>query len=50
VDKIFHVHNYSERKKVAMVALEFDGYALIWWEQMLNEREEAGQGDVRSWA
>ena len=50
VDKIFRVHNYSERKKVAMAALEFDGYALIWWEQMLNEREEAGQGDVRSWA
>nr|XP_025875920.1 uncharacterized protein LOC107278868 [Oryza sativa Japonica Group] len=50
VDKIFRLHNYSERKKVAMAALEFDGYALIWWEQMLNEREEAGQGDVRSWA
>jgi len=50
VDKIFRVHKYSERKRVAMAALEFDGYALIWWEQMLNEREEVGQGDVRSWA
>ena len=50
VAKIFYVHNYSKRKKVAMAALEFDGYALIWWEQMLNEREEADQGDVRSWA
>jgi len=50
VDKTFHVHDYSERKKVAMAALEFDGYALILWEQMLNEREEVGQGDVRSWA
>jgi Reverse transcriptase (RNA-dependent DNA polymerase)/RNase H-like domain found in reverse transcriptase/Retrotransposon gag protein/Integrase zinc binding domain/Integrase core domain/Zinc knuckle len=50
VDKIFRLHNYSEQKKMAMAALEFDGYALIWWEQMLNDREEAGQGDVRSWA
>ena len=38
--KIFHVHNYSEQKKMAMAALEFDGYALIWWEQMLNDREK----------
>jgi hypothetical protein len=50
VDKIFRLHNYSEQKKMAMAALEFDGYALIWWEQMLNDREEAGQGAVRSWA
>jgi hypothetical protein len=35
---------------MAIAALEFDGYALIWWEQMLNDREEAGQGEVRSWA
>jgi len=50
MDKIFLVHNYSKQKKVAMAALEFGGYTLIWWEKMLNEREEAGQGDVRSWA
>jgi polyribonucleotide nucleotidyltransferase len=50
VDKIFRLHNYSEEKKMAMVALEFDDYALIWWEQMLNDREEAGQGTVRTWA
>jgi hypothetical protein len=31
------------------LTLEFDGYALIWWEQMLNDREEAGQGEVHSW-
>jgi hypothetical protein len=31
VDKIFLLHNYSEQKKMAMAALEFDGYTLIWW-------------------
>jgi hypothetical protein len=32
VDKIFRLHNYSEENKMAMAALEFDDYALIWWE------------------
>jgi hypothetical protein len=44
------LHNYSEEKKMAMAALEFDDYALIWWEQFLSDREDVGQGDVRSWA
>jgi glycogen debranching enzyme len=50
VDKIFCVHNYSEQRKMAMATLEFDGYALIWWEQMLSDREETRQGEVHSWA
>lgn len=29
VDKIFRLHNYSEEKKMAMAALEFDDYDLI---------------------
>jgi hypothetical protein len=48
VDKIFRMHNYSEEKKMAMATLEFDDYALIWWEQLLSDRENVGQGDVRS--
>jgi polyribonucleotide nucleotidyltransferase len=35
---------------MAMAALEFDDYALFWWEQLLNDREEAGQGTVHTWA
>jgi hypothetical protein len=50
VDKIFHMHNYSDVKKMAMAALKFDDYALIWWEQLLSDREKSGQGDVRSWS
>jgi cysteinyl-tRNA synthetase len=34
---------------MAMAALEFDDYALIWWEQLLSDREDVGHGDVRSW-
>ena len=34
VDKIFRVHNYPEEKMVAMASLEFEDYALLWWEQI----------------
>ncbi|XP_066358119.1 uncharacterized protein [Miscanthus floridulus] len=49
VDKIFHLHNYSEEKKLAMASLEFDGYALIWWEQLLRDREEDGENPIATW-
>jgi hypothetical protein len=50
VDKTFRMHTYFEEKKMAMTSLEFDDYALIWWEQLLSDRENVDQGDVRSWA
>uniref|UniRef100_J3MSD0 Retrotransposon gag domain-containing protein n=1 Tax=Oryza brachyantha TaxID=4533 RepID=J3MSD0_ORYBR len=50
VDKIFCIHNYSEEKKLAMASLEFVDYALIWWEQLMNERQEAGQDEIATWA
>jgi hypothetical protein len=49
VDKIFRLHNYSEEKKLAMASLEFDGYALIWWEQLLRDREEDGENPSATW-
>ena len=49
VDKIFRLHNYTEEKKLAMTSLEFDGYALIWWEQLLRDREEDGEPPITTW-
>jgi hypothetical protein len=40
VEKIFHLHNYSEEKKLAMASLKFEGYALIWWEHLLRDCED----------
>jgi hypothetical protein len=31
---------------MAMTVLEFDDYAQIWWGQILNAREEVGQGTI----
>ena len=49
VDKIFHLLNYAEEKKLAMASLEFEGYALIWWEQLLHDREEDGENPIATW-
>jgi len=49
VDKIFCLHNYSEEKKLAMASLESEGYALIWWEQLLSDREEDGRHPIATW-
>jgi hypothetical protein len=49
VEKIFRLHNYSEEKKLAMASLEFEGYALIWWEQLLLDREEDGEDPIVTW-
>jgi polyribonucleotide nucleotidyltransferase len=49
VEKIFRLHNYSEEKKLAMASLQFEGYALIWWEQLLRGRGEDGEDPIVTW-
>ena len=49
-DKIFHLHNYEEEKKIAMASLEFQDYVLIWWEQVLERREARGEPPITTWA
>jgi hypothetical protein len=39
---------YSEKKKLAMASLEFEGYALIWREQLLCDRED-GEDPIVTW-
>ena len=49
MDKIFRVHNYSEAKKVAMASLEFEEYANVWWEQVVQRREENLEEANETW-
>ena len=46
VDKIFHLHNYEEEKKISMASLDFQDYVLIWWEQVLEHREVTGEPPI----
>jgi len=38
VDKIFRVRNFSNNKMVTLASLEFEEYALLWWEQLQDAR------------
>lgn len=50
VDKIFRMHNYFEEKKLAMVSLEFEDYALIRWEQVNCQQREEQDVPTATWA
>ena len=39
VELIFECHNYSEEKKVKLDFIEFTGYAIIWWDQLVMNRK-----------
>src|SRR3954466_12864308 len=49
VDKIFRVHNFSEAKKVAMASLEFEEYANVWWEKVVQRRDENLEDPIDTW-
>ena len=49
VDKIFRVHNYTQEKMVALASLEFEDYALLWWDQVQATREENRINPIDTW-
>ena len=38
MEMVFDCHNYLEVKKVKLVAIEFTDYAIVWWDQLLQDR------------
>ena len=36
MNHIFAAHHYTEDKKLQLAAMEFSGYVLIWWSQILR--------------
>src|SRR3954462_1641769 len=49
VDKIFRVNNFSEAKKVAMASIELDDFANVWWEQVVQRRDENLEYPIDTW-
>ena len=39
VEQVFACYNYNEEKKIKLVSLEFEGYALVWWNQVRSDVE-----------
>jgi hypothetical protein len=38
IETLWHLHAYTEDKKVRLASSEFDGYALRWWDNILKQR------------
>lgn len=49
IEQIWTCHNFAEHKKVQLAALEFNGYALIWWDNLVRERRRVHDPDVATW-
>ncbi len=48
VDLIFNYHNYTKKKKVKLVALEFKDYAIVWWDQVQARRRRNGARAIQT--
>jgi len=50
VDQIFNCHNYSEeKKKIRLASIEFEGYALVWWNQLQVDVDRLRRPRVETW-
>lgn len=49
VEKIFVIRNYSEDRKVHLASLEFDGYALTWWDNLVVSRRRNRERPIETW-
>jgi hypothetical protein len=43
------LHAYTEYKKVRLASSEFDGYALLWWDNILKQRRAARELPFSQW-
>jgi len=49
VEMIFDIHRYSEEKKVKLAVVEFNDYAMVWWERLVIERRKNRERPVSTW-
>jgi hypothetical protein len=38
IETLWHLHDYTEDKKVRLASSKFDRYALRWWDNILKQR------------
>ncbi|KAL5756982.1 hypothetical protein ACOSQ2_021728 [Xanthoceras sorbifolium] len=49
VERIFEFKEFSEERKVKLVAIKGKGYASLWWENLKRERNREGRRPIRTW-
>ena len=49
MELVFDCHNYSENKKVKLVAIGFLDYATVWWDQLVFNMRRNREPVVETW-
>jgi hypothetical protein len=49
VEKLWRMHEYTKDKKIKLASSEFDDYALIWWDNLVQSRIEDGYPPIVTW-
>ena len=49
VKQVFACYNYNEEKKIKLAPREFEGYALVWWNQVSSDVERMRRPLINTW-
>ena len=49
MELVFECHNFSEAKKVKLVAVEFVDYAVVWWDQVVINIRRNRECPINTW-
>ena len=49
IEKLWRLHDYTEERKVKLASSEFDGYALRWWDSIVQNWREDNHIHVLTW-
>ena len=49
LDQIFMHNHIEEERKVALAALEFENYAMMWWHQVCREIDFGNRPHILTW-
>ena len=49
IERVFDLKEYTEERKVKVVAIELKGYASLWWENLKRDREHVGKVKIITW-
>ena len=49
VEQVFACYNYDEEKKIKLASLKFQGYALVWWNQVKSDVERMRRPLINTW-
>ena len=49
MEKLWRLHDYTEDRKIKLASSEFDGYALRWWDNLVQQRLEENGLPILRW-